>query len=316
MTADPLAAGWSRKTLPLRISVGERYVTVLRLALLVRDTHFTALGDDLEAAVPPALPAGVDGLMIPSQPYCGEAFRIRRHGRHLLYAPRRYLRHWVDTTGGHDAYVAAFSGKTRSTLRRKVRKFAGDGAESCDFRVYRTAAELAEFHRLARPLSAATYQERLMDAGLPDSPDFLRDMAARAERDAARGYLLFRDGQPAAYTYCPVDDGIALYAYTGYDPALAALSPGTVLQWLLLEDQFADPAVRVFDFTQGEGPHKELFSTASRACIDLYVLRPTLRAWRGIAMQTAVEQAVQRVGDGLDALGLKARVRRLMRGTA
>jgi len=312
----PPPLGWHRRTLPLRISVGDFYLTVMHLHLLVCDTHFSRLPSRLEDALPADLPPGIDGVMIASMPQDGPAFRIRRDGRRLLYAPRRYLRHWVDTTGGHEAYLAGFSGKTRSTLRRKVRKFAGEGDAACDFRVYRTAAEMTEFHRIARSVSALTYQEKLMSAGLPDGPEFLADMARRADQGTVRGYILFREGRPAAYTYCPVDDGVALYACTGFDPALAPLSPGTVLQWLLLEDMFADDLIRVFDFTQGEGPHKELFSTGSRECADLYILRPSLRVWRGITLQTAVEHTVQALGDGLQALGLKARIRRLVRGTA
>lgn len=290
-------------------------MTALTLTLLVRDGHFTSFSPNLPAVLPTSLPADVDGLMIPSQPVEGTApFRLRRHGAHLLYVPRRYHRHWVVTEGPHDAYVAGFSGKTRSTLRRKVRKFLGEAGDDA-FHVYRTPAEMDTFHELARTVSALTYQERLMDAGLPDDDSFRAQMRKRASRGAARGYILMHQGRPVAYTYCPIDDGVALYAYTGFDPGLRSLSPGTVLQWLLLEDLFATPDVRMFDFTQGDSPHKELFSTHKQECADLYVLRPSLRIWSGITAQTGVENTVEAIGALLETVGLKTRLRRLLRGT-
>ncbi len=239
---------------------------------------------------------------------------MRRSHGHLLYAPRRYARYWVALDGTFDAYLAGLSGKTRATLKRKVRKFEAD-AGGRDFRVYRTPAEMNVFHGLARQISEKSYQERLLNAGLPAAPAFLEEMRAHAADDRVRAYLLFHRDTPVAYTYGPIDDGAVIYDHTGFDPAMSHLSPGTVLQFLILEDLFAERRFTMFDFTEGEGAHKMLFGTHSRACMDLYILRGNLGALGPAFVQTAIERSADTLAQCLEKLGAKRRLKSLLRGT-
>lgn len=318
---------WTPSTVSLATYLGDLALFSIRFRVLVNRRHFTELPASLALADLPALEPELDGYLIRSQPDADAPDiddgvdrsrhvqrRLSRDGGYLVYVPRRYRRHWVDLTTDHAAYLARFSGKTRSTLRRKVKRFAQEDGGRLDFRVYRTPDEVAAFHHLARPLSARTYQERLVDAGLPKSEAFQTEMRARAERGAVRAYLLFLAGEPVAFTYCPIDDGIVLYGYTGFDSRCRALSPGTVLQYLILEDLFHEGGHRLFDFTEGEGAHKELFATDARSCKDVYVFRPGPKARFAAAAQTAVEQGAESAAAVLDRLGLKRRLKLLLRG--
>src|SRR5439155_2345862 len=122
-----------------------------------------------------------------------------------------------------DDYMARFSAKSRSTLRRKVRRFTA--APGARLREYRAPQEMDEFFRLARALSRKTYQEALYDKGLPASDGFRQRLLAMAGEDGVRGYILFLHDRPIAYLYCPAHDGVLLYENLGYDPEAAALSP-------------------------------------------------------------------------------------------
>lgn len=303
---------WRRLRLPLKVCIGDLTVWSPTLDLMLAETPFADLPADLDPAGLPPLPAGIEGYLIRSCPADGEAWRIRRTRNHLLYAPRRYRRHWTDISGDFETYLATLSAKTRSGLRRKVRKFE-EAAGGRDFRVYKTPAEMEVFHGLARKISEKSYQERLMDAGLPTTPAFLDEMRALAAGDRVRGYLLFHQGTPIAYTYGPVEDGVVIYDHTGFDPALRALSPGTVLQFLILDDLFAEGRFLRFDFTEGEGAHKALFGTDSLACMDLYVLRPGLRTWSAVLIQTLIERGTERLAAVLERLGIKRHLKRLLR---
>jgi len=219
-------------------------------------------------------------------------------------------RHWHGT---FEDYLKQFSSKSRSTLRRKVRKYGQLCGGEPDWRTYRTAAEMEEFYRLARDVSRKTYQERLLDAGLPESDEFRKELLAAAERDFTRGYLLFHESRPVAYLHCPIHDGVVFYGHLGYDPEYAKWSPGTVLQHLALEQLFMEPDLRMFDFTEGEGQHKSFFATHSALCADIYYLRRSLRN-RGLVRLHAVLEAFSRaLVRQLDRLGLKERIKRLIR---
>jgi CelD/BcsL family acetyltransferase involved in cellulose biosynthesis len=303
--ASPPAA--SRRPLPVRLGDLTLWRAERRLVRIG-----LALGDVLARHVPalPPLAAGDDGYEIRSLPArCPLPEEARRM---LVLERQRYPRHFIRLEGGFPAYMDGFSAKTRQTLRRKRRRWA-EAAGGLDVRVYRTEAETRVFYELARALSARTYQERLLSAGLPSGPEALARMLARAAQDRSRAYILFHRGVPASYLYLPVENGCVLYAHLGYDPAFADLSPGTVLQLEALERLFAEARFAFFDFTEGDGAHKRLFGREQVECVDLLLLRPSLRN-RALAVSLAgLEAAVRAVSRLAEAVGVKARLRRLIR---
>lgn len=229
---------------------------------------------------------------------------------------REYPRHLVDMTTSYEDYLAKFSGKTRSTLKRKLRKFQELSGGTIDWREYRTPDELAVFLALAQDLSAKTYQERLLDAGLPTSIAFRQKALDYAAKGQVRAYLLFLDKKPVSYLYLPLEGDCAIYAYLGYDPAHAEHSPGTVLHLLASERLFADPAVATFDFTEGAGQHKQMFATHSKQCVDIVLLKSTLSMRVLTGAHAAFARSEAAVARMLDALGLKRRLKRLLRAFA
>ena len=237
-----------------------------------------SLADALDDT-PPVLPILADdaqGYAVTSLP---ERWlpHVVTHGDGLKpHVRQRYTRRYADLAHGFEAYLAGFSAKSRSTLLRKCRKFAERSGGSIDIRAYCTPVEIETFHALARTVSARSYQERLMDAGLPDSREAIAAMLAAAAADAVRGWLLFLDGKPVSYLYMPADGDTLIYAYLGFDPDHGDLSPGTVLQAEAMRLLMAEGRFARLDFTEGEGQHKRLFATGGIDCVDLLLLRPTL----------------------------------------
>jgi CelD/BcsL family acetyltransferase involved in cellulose biosynthesis len=248
-----------------------------RLLSVPRDlaTWSFSLEDVLAGALPAPPPQGRDGVRVLSAPTAALAAVTARYPGCLVGGRQDYRRHYIDMGQSFDAYMAQFSGKTRSTLRRKARKLAD---ETGGYRVteHRAPAEVEAFLAAALPLSARTYQARLLDAGLPDSPAARRAMLEAAEADRMRAFLLHAGGAPIAYLALPVAGETLVYAHLGYDPDCARLSPGTVLQMDALERLFAEQRYRWFDFTEGDGTHKELFGTDHALCASLVLLEPTL----------------------------------------
>jgi CelD/BcsL family acetyltransferase involved in cellulose biosynthesis len=234
-----------------------------------------SLADVLAGALPPAPDGGRDGVRVLSAPTDRLSEVSARFPGFIAGGRQDYRRHYIDMAGGFEDYMARFSGKTRSTLRRKARKLA-DEAGGYTVSEHRTPAEIEAFLGAALPLSARTYQARLLDAGLPGDPAARRAMLEAAEADRMRAFLLHAGGAPVAYLSLPVVGATLIYAHLGYDPDWARLSPGTVLQMDALERLFAEQRYRWFDFTEGEGPHKAMFGTHSAACTSLVLLEPTL----------------------------------------
>jgi CelD/BcsL family acetyltransferase involved in cellulose biosynthesis len=261
-----------------------------------------------------ALPREADGVYRPSERVEAGEPDWQISGGGLRYIESRFRRRSIDLTTGFDAYLSKFSGKTRSTFRRKLKKFREAASGNIDWRAYRSAGEMQAFHAEARQISARTYQEKLFDAGLPEDPDFVAGMLARAEAGLVRGFILFLGGAPIAYLYLPIADGRVIYGYLGFDPAYANLSPGTVLQLLALESLFDEGIHRIFDFTEGEGEHKRLFATHEHLCGNVYYLRPTLRNQAVVRLHLATRRLSDFADRQLVRRNLKVRLKHYLRG--
>ncbi|WP_374945086.1 GNAT family N-acetyltransferase [Sphingomonas sp.] len=288
---------------PLRFQVGAR-----TLAAIPRRMVRVAWSlDDVLSGTTRSLPplGDADGYLLTSMPEALVA-TLRADG-FVARVRHRYVRHYTDLTIGHEAWLAALSANARSAVRRKTKRLA-DG-KALDVRAYRTPAELADFYALARPLSALTYQERLLDAGLPEDVAVLDTLAAQ---DSVRAWLLFHDGAPIAYLCCTADGSTLRYDHVGHDPAFAHASPGTVLHAEAMRQLFDDRFTR-FDFTEGEGQHKRQFATAGAACADVILLRPTLANRAALAALAGLDRAVavtKRLAGSGRAKRLADRIRR------
>ena len=254
----------------LKFQVGARTLAKVERALVRIPYHL----DEVITATPPVLPPlQGDGYLITSLPETLLPQVV--NGELIAFVRQRYVRYHTDFLTGHDAWLSGLSGSARSTIRRKAKKVAEASGGAIDIRAYRTPEAFAAFHPIARRVSATTYQEKLLDAGLPAAGKSLADLVSLTAADRVRAWLLFIRGEPVAYLCCTAHRDALLYTYVGHDPAYNDLSPGTVLQAEAMRQLFDDRFAR-FDFTEGEGQHKRLFATGGTACVDLLLLRPTL----------------------------------------
>lgn len=260
---------------PIRFQIGARtLISVPKKLLRVEQGLEDAIAGNLPDL--PLLAPDDDGYSLVSLPVPRLAAARRQAGGLIVHLRQAYTRYFVDLTIGGDAWLAGLSGNTRSGLKRKQRRLTQASGGAIDIRTYRTPAELADFHALARSVSATTYQEKLLDAGLPTDSAFLREMHDLAAADRARGWLLFLHARPIAYLYCPAEGDTLIYDRLGHDPARGDLSPGVVLLAAALKDAMVEGRFHRMDFTSGEGQHKRTFATDGVPCVDLLLLRPTL----------------------------------------
>jgi len=305
---------WNARPVSLTYRLGEAPLFSVRLSSRVLDAHFTRLPEHPDpAGVPLELLDAGGAALVRSHPIREPLPRVSLLPGVVRYVPAQYTRHYVDLEGDFEGYLKKFSSKSRSTLGRKVRKFAEASGGEIDWREYRTGEELREFHRLARQVSERTYQENLLRSGLPEGEAFLRELDELASQDQARGYLLFHGGKPIAYLCCPAEADVLLYEYVGYDPEFQSASPGTVLQYLVLERLFAEGRFRILDFTEGEGPHKEFFATGSQLCADLYYFRRTPWNLALVYAHSGLHGLSRRAVSLLSRLGVKDRLKKWLR---
>ncbi len=311
---------WQPTTVALTYRLGEIPLFSVRFTGLANREHFTLVAPYADV---PGPDDSLDGsaatcLLYPTYPIVVAPPAIVSRGPWLLYTPYTFTNFYVDFKrfGTFEDYLKTFSAKSRSTLQRKVKKFAEAEGGDVKWREFSRADEMDEFMSLAGAVSATTYQERLLGSGLPTSTEFVLDAKEHAARGGAFGYVLFFHTKPVAYIFCFCTDGIVTYDYVGYDPEVASLSAGTVLQYLALRSLFEKSEIRIFDFTEGEGAHKSFFATDRSLCAKTFCFRRTLGTVLLVHLHYRLNQAVEAVGRLLDRHGLKARVRKWIRAAS
>jgi hypothetical protein len=315
MSGVPPLEGWKAKVIGFRYSLS--YVKLF-------EVRFNALEDprpfapDRQAvqeldAPAPEVPDRYDVIAVRHQPLASEIPVIKRVPGMLRYAPRQLLHFYTDLRRGPGDPLGAMSSKTRSTIVRKVRNYEKFCGGALRWRMYKTPDEMLEYHERAREIARKTYQERLFDAGLPDTPAFHAQMMELARRDLVRGSLLFHGDEPIAYLYTPAPDGFLVYEYLGYDPAYARHSPGTVLQYLALKALCEEGRFPLYYWGYGYSQTKQVFSTGRFLAADIYYFRPTFRNYVAVWSHYYTDRLSENVGALLDRVGLKHRINRWLK---
>lgn len=258
-------------------------------------------------------PADTDGFYFSSVPINDNLPKIENHDGYIRYLTKIHEQAYMDVSGSFEEYWSRFSSKSRSTLKRKMRKIEKMSGGEIDWRIYQTPEELTEFFKLAKDISKQTYQETWLNLGLPDDPEYFADMLKAAEQGNVRGYLLFVDGEAVSYLYCPINNRAAEFAYLGYLPKLSNLSVGTVLFIVALENIFEDKDIDYFDFQEGDTVHKKRFATGYIKCANIMYLKGTLvnRLW--VYSNHVMNKMVAYIISVLEKLGVKAKLRKLLK---
>lgn len=316
MSGPHVSHGWHLSDVQLSFGVGDRVAFRIPFRVLSHSLRLAEHRGAVAAPMPPTSPplaAGAVGYMIRALPIVEPLPVLTRIDGWIRYVTLKYAHCYIDLSIGVDAYRAKFSGKTRQTIMRKLRKFEVHCGGRIDWRTYRTPDEMLAFHRMARQVSARTYQEQLLDAGIPADPKFVERMCELAARDEARGWLLFDRDRPISYLYCPAEEDSLVYAYLGYDPDYMKLSVGTVLQWLAVEQLYQEKRYAFFDFTEGQSDHKRLFATHELQCANVLFLQLSASRLLIVRFHAAADRIVATLRSRAERWGIKARLRRLMR---
>lgn len=309
---------WIEKSLSLKFRLGEITLFSWQSPALVLNKHFTELPDDPMVPQPPfeQFSKTQEIIAMHSHPVAYNIPRLRILPHAIRYVPSQYNHFWVELSGKFDDYIQKFSSKSRNTLTRKLKKFSKFSEGEIVWREFLHPNEMIEFHHLALKVSAKSYQEKLLGCGLPVEIEFRNNIIKLAEQGLARGYILFHFDKPIAYIFCPINDGIVFYEYVGHDPDFQQWSPGSMLQYFALKNLFGIEKLRLFDFTEGEGSHKEFFSNKNKLCADIYYFRRTAQNLILILLHAGISSISTNAVKILEKFGLKERIKKFFRSAS
>jgi hypothetical protein len=237
----------------------------------------------------------------------GRARNLRTFGRD------EGIHHMLDLPGSVDEYLARFSNKTRATWKRKGRKLESE-LGPLRLRVYTTPDEVTELLTTIEPVFRRTYHYHLLGRNLSSANEQLVTNLTRwGHKGWLRGYVLFAGEHPAAYVIGSLARGRFSYDMPGYDPDLAATSPGILLLLRMIEDLIGAGA-RLLDFGGGDADYKRLLATRSFPERSALLVRRSGYALGLAELQHGMSATARAASRLLERLDIKADVKRWMRG--
>ena len=117
---------WQGRPVPFKFQLSDWTLFSVSLRLQVRAERLIDKTPPVEAPRPPTdeLMEGSQGFLIRGLPVAAELPTIGRTGDYLCYVPLQYQHCYIDLDLSFENYQKKFSSKTRSTINRKIRKYA------------------------------------------------------------------------------------------------------------------------------------------------------------------------------------------------
>ena len=237
---------------------------------------------------------------------------IRRSFR--MYVPEPPASHVELRFGASfDQYMKKFSAKSRSTLRRKIKRIRDGVIGPMRLVRYTDPRDVPAFLESAVAVSKKTYQWNLLQKGMSDTDLVAQRLAFAAEHGWLRCYMLFCNDVPCAFLSGFQNGGVYSLLDTGFDPDLSKYSVGMVLQLLAIEDLFAENTPRVYDFGTWGGWKQEL-STDSYPEVKVLLFQPGAYTRMIQTGHRGTQIFTKAVGSLLERMNLKVRLKKLIRG--
>ena len=321
------AARLERQELSHRIGYRTVYKPRVRALTVVRgglvgdpsEEQFRLLLDQLRLAL---RNGEADLLLLSYLPLDSPAFRIASTEPPFLsrqHVVRSGVRWELELPGSVEEFLQTKSPKHRQTLKRRARKLERDFAGRLEIRRFEHLDDLDDFVTAADAVSRKTYQHAL-GVAFGDTPAHRRRTQVAMEHGWFRGWVLYLDGEPAAFWHGERYAGRFRTGNPGFDPTYDAYGIGTYLMLRMVDDLCRDPEVESVDHGVGDATYKQRYGT--RSCLEgnVLVFPPTFRGARLNASLTLVAHSVAAtrwLAERAGVLGAaKSRWRRRLRAPA
>lgn len=211
-------------------------------------------------------------------------------------------------------YLKEMGSRSRQSVQYSERKLSRDMEDAVQMRCFEAIEDVDRFLEDAVTVSSKTYQTHLLGLGIRKDDESRQRFTLAARRRLLRSYILYCKDHPVAFMVGYQHEGCFYYIDVGYDPAYSQWSVGSVLQLKVLRDLYERaPHPKWFDFSTGFGAHKGRFGNVARLEANILVLPATLRNRIIVSTHALVERLSNSLVSLVDRLGMKARLKKLIR---
>jgi CelD/BcsL family acetyltransferase involved in cellulose biosynthesis len=203
--------------------------------------------------------------------------------------------HLITMQGTFEQYLAKFKSKTRSNLRRTIKKLQEHGNGKLELLRIEQESEVSLFLEKAAPISLQDRTARNVSWHLEDSAAESARLALLARAGNLRCYLLRCGGDVCAFVRGYQYNGVYYYNRIGFDARFTDYSPGTALLYLLIEDLFNHAPPRLLNFHSGNWSYKAQFATDHFDEANVLLVRSRLISRLRVGRHAVFVRSVERL---------------------
>ena len=181
--------------------------------------------------------------------------------------------HTIELPGTFEEYLAKFSGKTRKTLRRRIKALTEHGGGALELKRIESPDQVEFFVSAAAQVAPRSWQHARIGSRIGDDAPTRARLRDLAQRGLLRCYVLVGGGIPHAYSLGYQFRGVHYDVEAVHDRFVARFSPGTVMLCLMLQDLIGDGRLRRYDFGSGDSGFKRQFGNAQFEDAAVLLLR-------------------------------------------
>lgn len=208
------------------------------------------------------------------------------------YAVRPQARRVRELSPGAGPFLHSLSQNERYQQRKRERNLTNEFGE-LRIETFATRTDVDRLMRDAEMIASKSYQRGLR-VGFSDTQMIRSRLLFEADKGWLQAYILYLNGDPAAFWIGSLRNEVFLSEYLSFDPAYTKYAPGTYLILRVMEelqDMPRHPPVRLVDFGIGDAPYKERLATDHWQESTVLIFTPRLRAAWINALRSSVETA-------------------------
>ena len=216
-------------------------------------------------------------------------------------------------SGSHEDWLGAMSKKTRYNLKRAVKQLEGQCQSAMELICVRQEDQVPDFLGNLDQVFGNTWQAAVFGYQPRNTPAAEEQHRQLARAGLLRSYLLLCDGTPVAYLRGYQYRDVYYFEEIGFDKNRRDQQPGTVLNFLVIEDLYRVNTPQFLDFGYGENDYKRILGNAETSAVTATLVRAGSREDWLVLLQSLLNSiygSLRRLAVGLK---LETRLRRLLK---
>lgn len=238
---------WEIKPVLLRFRLGEFVLGYFRATGIKNATHVSNIDPIAEPTAPRVALGKSEGATIISCPIANKLPKLSVQSGWIMYVTWQYHHQLVRISGSFSEYEKRWRSKTRSTVRRKVRRFIETAGDCTYFRVFEKREEVIYYINDGRQNSVLNYLEPQFGQGIFDRVGLQADLVGTTKLRKVPVCVLHTDHISLAHTAGDVTISIVISCGNlRYGPSVGHIYPRTVLQYLSIYSLVSEKVRRRF----------------------------------------------------------------------